>query len=374
MTVEFSYNHNGLRTQKKVTKADGTVETTEYTLHGKLITHLTRGEDEMHFFYDNESRPAMVDFNGTFYGYVHNLQGDIVGIIDNAGNLVVEYVYDAWGKPVVVRTLTTAYETLAELNPFRYRGYVYDGETGLYYLRSRLYDHKTGRFINKDCVLVHSILGENAYCYCLNNSVIHADSSGAFALTTILGNIFLGAAVSFVSSIATDIISGGFGNISWEDAGIEAVKGGVSGFVGLFGSPLISGLTSFALDSLQYSVETGFQGDGEVYAYYGVTSLTSELVGLSLGAITDGSSNVGKTIMETGTDLVLDTALSVREREIRAVNEGRQHTEPYLATIRDTATGKYQEVVTDTLPSSQPYLATIRGADGMLREITVYAL
>ena len=66
----------------------------------------------------------MVEFNGALYSYVHNLQGDIVGILDNAGSLVVEYKYDAWGKPTLVRTLTTAYEALAELNPFRYRGYV----------------------------------------------------------------------------------------------------------------------------------------------------------------------------------------------------------------------------------------------------------
>ncbi len=93
--VEFSYDHNGLRTQKKVTRADGTVETTDYMLHGKLVTHLTRGSDTMHFFYNSEKRPTMVEFNGAQYSYIHNLQGDIVGIVDSNGNLVVEYKYDA---------------------------------------------------------------------------------------------------------------------------------------------------------------------------------------------------------------------------------------------------------------------------------------
>ena len=78
------------------------------------MTHLTRGSDKLHFFYDAQSRPAMVEFNGALYGYVHNLQGDVVGIVDSAGSLVVEYKYDAWGKPTLVRTLTTAYEMLAE--------------------------------------------------------------------------------------------------------------------------------------------------------------------------------------------------------------------------------------------------------------------
>ena len=36
------------------------------------------------------------------------------------------------------------------VNPLRYRGYVYDDETGLYYLQSRYYDPTTCRFINAD--------------------------------------------------------------------------------------------------------------------------------------------------------------------------------------------------------------------------------
>ena len=73
-----------------------------------------------------------MDFDGVCYSYIHNLQGGIVGIIDSDGELAVGYKYDAWGKPVSVRILTIAYETLAGMNRFRYRGYVYDTETGLY--------------------------------------------------------------------------------------------------------------------------------------------------------------------------------------------------------------------------------------------------
>ena len=54
-------------------------------------------QDKLHFFYDEQNRPAKIEFNGTMYTYLHNLQGDIVGIVDNAGTLVVEYKYDAWG-------------------------------------------------------------------------------------------------------------------------------------------------------------------------------------------------------------------------------------------------------------------------------------
>ena len=175
--VEFAYNHNKLRTQKKVTKADGTVETTDYTLHGKLLTHLTKGEDEMHFFYDAQSRPAMVEFNGALYSYIHNLQGDIVGIVDSNGNLVVEYAYDAWGRHLAVGNVTAAYAKLAILNPFRYRGYVYDEETGLYYLRGRYYDSSKGRFVNADAV-VEELIFANVYVYCQNRPITRIDENG----------------------------------------------------------------------------------------------------------------------------------------------------------------------------------------------------
>ena len=196
--VEFSYDHNGLRTQKKVTKADGTVETTDYMLHGKPLTHLTRGSDTMHFFYDNEKRPATVEFNGTLYGYVHNLQGDIVGIVDSTGTLVVEYGYDAWGKPVVVRTLTTAYDVLAELNPFRYRGYIWDRETDLIYLRNRYYCSCAQKFLSSDDQFDENagLHGYNLYTYCANSPILYADYSGrGLILACVIGFGLLGAAI-----------------------------------------------------------------------------------------------------------------------------------------------------------------------------------
>ena len=128
--------------------------------------------------------PAMVKFNGALYSYVHNLQGDIVGIVDSAGSLVVEYKYDAWGKPTLVRTLTAAYEALAELNPFRYRGYVFDEETGLYYLRSRYYSPDILRFVKEDDFNfpVGGVLESSLYGYCLNNPIRLVDPTGRFVM------------------------------------------------------------------------------------------------------------------------------------------------------------------------------------------------
>ena len=179
--VSCQYNASGLRVSKTV---DGV--TTQYTLHGKLITHLKKGTDELHFFYDAQGKPAMVDFNGTYYAYVHTLQGDIAAIVDNTGTKVVEYGYDAWGKPAKVwslthpsdSTLTSAYAKLAQLNPFRYRGYVWDEETGLYYLRSRYYDPAWGRFLHADGSAGFDLFGFNIFCYCSNAVIVLLDADG----------------------------------------------------------------------------------------------------------------------------------------------------------------------------------------------------
>ena len=79
--------------------------------------------------------------------YRKDLQGDITGIVSgDTGELLVSYRYDAWGKPEITDEAGTSESAeLIELNPYLYRGYRYDQETGLYYLESRYYDPETGR-------------------------------------------------------------------------------------------------------------------------------------------------------------------------------------------------------------------------------------
>ena len=129
-----------------------------------------------------------------------DLQGDIVGILDGSGTEVVKYTYDAWGK--VLSTTGSLASTLGTIQPFRYRGYVYDVETGLYYLRSRYYNATWNRFINTDTTEVtisdDALLEYNSFSYCCNDSINKVDDDGSFGF---LAAIFAPIAVDVIASL-----------------------------------------------------------------------------------------------------------------------------------------------------------------------------
>jgi RHS repeat-associated protein len=107
-----------------------------------------------------------------------NLQEDVIAIVNTSNVAVVEYSYDAWGTILgITGSMAT---TLGTQNPFRYRGYFYDVETGLYYLQSRYYNPQWGRFINADGYVSTGtgMLGYNMFAYCNNNPINMIDYEG----------------------------------------------------------------------------------------------------------------------------------------------------------------------------------------------------
>jgi len=124
--------------------------------------------------------PLSVVYNGATYYYILSLQGDVVAILDSSGVCVVEYTYDAWGR--LLTTTGSMSGTLGLHNPLRYRSYVYDQETGLYYLQSRYYNPELCRFISADSISYlgadGTITSYNLFAYCGNNPVMGYDPTG----------------------------------------------------------------------------------------------------------------------------------------------------------------------------------------------------
>ena len=168
-------------------------------MHGKNVVHMTSGTDKLRFFYDAQNRPAVVVYNGTAYAYVKSLQGDTAAILDENGNAVVSYGYDAWGAPLWCTGERA--ETLGKVQPFRYRGYVFDEETGLYYLRSRYYNAQWGRFVNADDRLSKNetdICGKSLYVYCSNNPLNRVDPNGEAWWAWAVGAAVIVASIAIV--------------------------------------------------------------------------------------------------------------------------------------------------------------------------------
>ncbi len=178
-SIVYAYNEDGLRLSKTV----GTTETA-YCYNGSVLIGMKTGSTVMRFSYDAGGNVVSVDYsedngaNFTTYYYLCNAQGDVVKMVDSSGNTVVEYLYDSWGK--LVSTTGSLAATLGADQPFRYRGYVYDEETGFYYLQSRYYDPTTCRFISADVLLStgQGVIGHNSFAYCGNNPLTRRDSTG----------------------------------------------------------------------------------------------------------------------------------------------------------------------------------------------------
>ena len=194
-----TYNADGLRTQR----TDGTNTYKYYYSDGKLIC-IYRNSTRSFFAYTPDGLPYYMTYGGKYYVYSLNLQGDVMAILNDAGEAVVEYTYDAWGN--ILSITGSMASTVGQFNPLRYRGYVYDNETELYYLQSRYYDPEIGRFINADTFTStgQGILGNNMYAYCGNNPVVRKDVCGD-VWETVFDVISLGASVVEVCINPTDL-------------------------------------------------------------------------------------------------------------------------------------------------------------------------
>ena len=242
-SISYGYDSGSVRTTKTV---NGVKYTYAY-LNGQLM-YETRGDAKFYYSYDANGilynvRYTLTD-GGTEYSYyyTHNSRGDIVGIYNGAGELKAHYEYDAWGNVISITdnngNAITNPNHIGNLNPFRYRGYYQDTETGLYYLMSRYCDAVTHRFINADGYFQAgtSILDGNTFAYCANNPIYSSDPTGAF------WGIVAGFCSGFISNTICQMISGtDISEINWGSALISGLTGAALGAVDVLGIGSIAG-------------------------------------------------------------------------------------------------------------------------------------
>ena len=221
----YTYNADGIRTSKTVNGVEHIYHLSgTRILDEEWVSGSTR--NLLIYIYDASGQPIGINYlkcvgnTVTKEAYLlgTNIQGDITCIYDTAGNRVVTYTYDAWGK--ILSVTGTAANTIGRYNPFRYRGYYYDNETGFYYLNSRYYDPNVGRFLNADGYINANgdLIGFNMFAYCINNPVMYHDVFGDKPEYIISEQ----KSYTMVDGKPMKDISLGFGNIAQNGCGIIA--------------------------------------------------------------------------------------------------------------------------------------------------------
>ena len=240
---------------------------TRYIYDGNNLIVEQRCAKRLTYFYCVD---GVAGFIGNTYQYRKNVQGDVTHIYkqeqDNSLTQVAHYSYDAWGNTRILQDK----DGIATLNPFRYRSYYFDEETGLYYLQSRYYDPELGRFISADSIEYldpETLGGLNLYAYCGNNPVMNFDPTGEFFLTCLLVGLIAGAIIgatiggvvaynNAVESGATGwkpfgqtvlgvftgaVIGGAIGSVIGAGIGIGAVLGAGATMVAGIGTMVVGG-------------------------------------------------------------------------------------------------------------------------------------
>ncbi|MBO5148004.1 MAG: RHS repeat-associated core domain-containing protein, partial [Clostridia bacterium] len=280
--LSFGYNADGIRTYKKV--CDNLIGETfihEYILNGTQIiceAVYYAGDDleleeryRIVYLYDETGAPIGMKYREPSYAagvydcffFEKNLQGDIIAVYNSNGTKLITYDYDAWGK--CTTTYVAGYSACggAVYNPFRYRGYYYDVETGWYYLQSRYYNPEWGRFLNADEYLstAQGLLSYNTYTYCLNNSIMSCDSTGKWTFS--IGwsfSAFLFGGVTYSVSLSFD----SSGNIALQTSKADIFQessGGTFGFASAGLSKSYSFTTLETVDDLNGpALNTGVSG------------------------------------------------------------------------------------------------------------------
>jgi len=318
-TYTFTYNDQGQR----VTKTKNGVTTRYYWSGSLLLAEETNGNVYI-YLYDEQGSPIGFQYRAANYSettvdtywYEKNLQGDIVAVYNSSGTKLISYTYTAWGE-CIPQTFNGGNNTAAANNPMRYRGYYYDTDLQLYYLISRYYDARVGRFISPDLPNVLSatptaLTDKNLYAYCDNNPVMRVDGDGEF-WNVIVGGL-VGIASQFVSDIITSAIDGEFSISHWSEYVGAAIGGAIGSIIpgGDILKDVVGAAVTTVTSAISYNIANYFNGKSDMYSFEEIyyTTVNNVFIAAAGGFLFENS-KVGKAISGVAKDFCRGFSSSV---------------------------------------------------------------
>ena len=312
----YTYDASGIRTSKKV---NGT--TTEYLTAGGSVLSEKKNGVWQHYLYDGSGQLMAIRYKDADYYYIRDGLMTITGLADANGTAVVNYRYDSWGMLTGISGSMAG--TLGKDNPYRFKGYYYDEETGMYYLKSRYYQSEICRFISADepeltRITPMALTDKNLYAYCDNNPIVRRDMDGA-----LWGFVLAGAAVGAAIGAATQVIDNA---ISGRELGdgvlLAAVGGAITGAVGAtglgaLGQAYVSGAVAAATGVITQVKESGkgMQGVKDI-------DWMQVNVSFTLGAVSGARG--GNGLLHKGSEVT--KARKIYQRAIKGIRERRWST------------------------------------------------
>lgn len=256
--ITYKYDASGIR---KLKVYNGIV--TKYYTLGDEIVYEDRNGNVIYYLYDSYGLVGF-KYNNAVYYYLKDLQDDIIGILDQNGNKLATYGYDSWGKILFVidengNDISNNKTHIANINPFRYRGYYYDDETGLYYLNHRYYNPEIARFISPDLILGANgdLLSYNLYAYVGNNPISNYDRTGNKSLL----NKIISAVVSFMTIRIANSLKNASGKKNNKDRCISGVCLPPKTPSGLASVTSDVSINNKIVKSNEHSTETAYLGE-----------------------------------------------------------------------------------------------------------------
>ena len=241
-----------------------------------------------------------VEESGTTYFYHYNTKGSTIALTDLSGKIVSAYSYDIYGE-VMSRK--------GELHTrFTYNGQygVMDDGDGLFFMRTREYDATLMRFIQKDKILLGTVINSqslNRYAYVEGDPIRGIDPMGAWFLGDDVLVSGLGALIEVAKQVVSDFVEGEASSVETYVA--AAVKGATKAQVLLYtaNASLAEASGTFAGDIAKQGLEVA-SGKREDMDYKGA------LKNAAKSAVSAGLFDPGATKAATSFDAAFEQVKS----------------------------------------------------------------